>query len=352
MLLNRVLTVRPGESSIPSWARLGGGHRLRDRCAGPPGRPAGGSPLGPRLPSRSSGQLGEVPWVASAHPSRSRRTGASSARGRSAGSTDSSTSRAAKASTGRFRKVECGTIMGDMTDRMPALYIGHGAPPLLDDPMWSGQLAGLGRGPAAPESDPDRQRPLGVRAGDVERQRRSPGLRLRRVCGAVLPDDLRDAARHRARPADRRDDAERASRCTSTPAAVSTTARGCRSRSCTPTATSRCCRCPCRRQDPTRLLALGERLRPLRDEGVLIIGSGFLTHGLPFLTEFRIDAAAPGWSTDFDAWAAEALAAATWTRSPTTRPQAPGMPYAAPDRRALHAAVRHPRRRQRPRGAG
>ena len=28
-----------------------------------------------------------------------------------------------------------------MNDRMPALYIGHGAPPLLDDPVWSGQLA-------------------------------------------------------------------------------------------------------------------------------------------------------------------------------------------------------------------
>ena len=26
-------------------------------------------------------------------------------------------------------------------DRMPALYIGHGAPPLLDDPVWSGELA-------------------------------------------------------------------------------------------------------------------------------------------------------------------------------------------------------------------
>src|SRR3954470_19129819 len=25
--------------------------------------------------------------------------------------------------------------------RMPALYIGHGAPPLLDDPLWSSQLA-------------------------------------------------------------------------------------------------------------------------------------------------------------------------------------------------------------------
>ena len=28
-----------------------------------------------------------------------------------------------------------------MNTRMPALYIGHGAPPLLDDPVWSGQLA-------------------------------------------------------------------------------------------------------------------------------------------------------------------------------------------------------------------
>ena len=28
-----------------------------------------------------------------------------------------------------------------MNTPMPALYIGHGAPPLLDDPTWSGQLA-------------------------------------------------------------------------------------------------------------------------------------------------------------------------------------------------------------------
>ena len=31
--------------------------------------------------------------------------------------------------------------MVTVNDRMPALYIGHGAPPLLDDPIWSGQLA-------------------------------------------------------------------------------------------------------------------------------------------------------------------------------------------------------------------
>ncbi len=28
-----------------------------------------------------------------------------------------------------------------MTSTMPALYIGHGAPPLLDDPVWGGELA-------------------------------------------------------------------------------------------------------------------------------------------------------------------------------------------------------------------
>jgi len=82
--------------------------------------------------------------------------------------------------------------------------------------------------------------------------------------------------------------------------------------------------------DPARLMKLGERLRPLREEGVLIIGSGFLTHGLPFLTEFRIDAAAPGWSVDFDAWAAEALSRGDVAELAAYKTKAPGMPYAHP----------------------
>ena len=82
--------------------------------------------------------------------------------------------------------------------------------------------------------------------------------------------------------------------------------------------------------DPTRLLELGKRLRPLRDEGVLIIGSGFLTHGLPFLTEFRIDAAAPGWSTDFDAWAADAMRRGDVDALANYQAEAPGMPYSHP----------------------
>ncbi|MFZ2501462.1 MAG: class III extradiol ring-cleavage dioxygenase, partial [Nocardioides sp.] len=82
--------------------------------------------------------------------------------------------------------------------------------------------------------------------------------------------------------------------------------------------------------DPVRLLAIGERLRPLRDEGVLIIGSGFLTHGLPFLTEWKIDAAVPGWSADFDAWAGEAMARGDVDELANYRTRAPGMPYAHP----------------------
>jgi 4,5-DOPA dioxygenase extradiol len=82
--------------------------------------------------------------------------------------------------------------------------------------------------------------------------------------------------------------------------------------------------------DPYKLLTLGSRLRELRDEGVLIIGSGFLTHGLPFLKEFRIDAPAPGWSVDFDAWAAEALSRGDVAELAAYKTKAPGMPYAHP----------------------
>jgi 4,5-DOPA dioxygenase extradiol len=82
--------------------------------------------------------------------------------------------------------------------------------------------------------------------------------------------------------------------------------------------------------DPQRLLDLGRRLRPLREQGVLIIGSGFLTHGLPFLRDWSTDAAPPGWSVDFDLWAAEALDRGDVDALAGFRTAAPGMPYAHP----------------------
>jgi len=85
--------------------------------------------------------------------------------------------------------------------------------------------------------------------------------------------------------------------------------------------------------DPARLLELGRRLRPLRDEGVLVVGSGFTTHGLPFLTREHWTspaAPAPGWSREFDQWARESLAAGDVDGLSAFRDRAPGMPYAHP----------------------
>jgi len=82
--------------------------------------------------------------------------------------------------------------------------------------------------------------------------------------------------------------------------------------------------------DPRRLLDLGARLRDLRAEGVLVIGSGFMVHGLPFITRDMLRGAVPAWSSDFDAWAADALARGDVDRLANWQHDAPGMPYAHP----------------------
>ncbi len=84
-------------------------------------------------------------------------------------------------------------------------------------------------------------------------------------------------------------------------------------------------------EDPDRLLALGERLRPLREQGVLVVGSGHMTHGLPYLTRDNFaNGTVPGWSADFDAWAADALDRGDVDQLARYRSEAPGMPYAHP----------------------
>jgi 4,5-DOPA dioxygenase extradiol len=61
--------------------------------------------------------------------------------------------------------------------------------------------------------------------------------------------------------------------------------------------------------DPQELYGVGRRLAPLRDQGVLVIGSGFTTHNLAGLDMHRDSGhAPPGWSVEFDAWALEAVA--------------------------------------------
>jgi 4,5-DOPA dioxygenase extradiol len=82
--------------------------------------------------------------------------------------------------------------------------------------------------------------------------------------------------------------------------------------------------------DPGKLMEIGKRLQPLRDEGVLIIGSGFMTHGLRYLRDWTPNAVAPSWSSEFDSWAAEALSRGDVDALASYKDLAPGVSYAHP----------------------
>lgn len=218
-----------------------------------------------------------------------------------------------------------------MTETMPALYIGHGAPPLLDDPVWSAELHALATGLPRPKailivSAHWESAPLSLSAS-------GPGTELVYDFGGFDPKyyrmryDTPDASALAQRVTAMMPDTERphqhASRGLDHGAWVPLSIMY-------PEADIPVLQMSLPTQDPARLLTLGGRLRELRDEGVLIIGSGFITHGLPFLREFRIDAEAPGWSKDFDLWAADALGRGDVAELMAFRTNAPGMPYAHP----------------------
>ena len=58
--------------------------------------------------------------------------------------------------------------------------------------------------------------------------------------------------------------------------------------------------------DPREVFALGRALAPLRDEGVLIMGSGFLTHNMRAL-DMHAGAKPAAWASEFDAWTEDTL---------------------------------------------
>jgi 4,5-DOPA dioxygenase extradiol len=219
----------------------------------------------------------------------------------------------------------------DTLATMPALYLGHGAPPLVDDETWTSQLARWAAELPKPkeilmvsahwESAP---LTLGATADAVpltydfygfpERYYRmtypSPGAPdLARRVGALMPD---------TEPVHEQPD-RGLDHGAYVPLMVMY-----------PEADIPVLQMSMPTLDPQRLFDLGQRLRPLRDEGVLIVGSGFLTHGLPFLRDWSPNATPPGWSKDFDDWAREALDRGDVDELMAFREKAPGMPYAHP----------------------
>ena len=81
---------------------------------------------------------------------------------------------------------------------------------------------------------------------------------------------------------------------------------------------------------PEALLALGEALRPLRDEGILLVASGGLVHNLGDLDFARPDAPPAAWAVEFDRWA--------WERAALQERE----PLALWQRLAPHPARAHP----------
>ncbi|MEV5238745.1 class III extradiol ring-cleavage dioxygenase [Streptomyces cinnamoneus] len=192
--------------------------------------------------------------------------------------------------------------------RMPALYLSHGAPPLADDPVWPGQLAAWSA---------DLPRPTAILM--VSAHWEEAPLALGATGSVPLVYDfwgfpehyyaVRYAAPGAPALAER---VRRTLRSTGTPV-QDLPDRGLDHGAYVPLvemypdADIPVLQMSLPTLDPQRLMEIGRKLAPLRDEGVLIVGSGFFTHNLAALR--HAGSGPPAWSAEFDAWGREVLAA-------------------------------------------
>ena len=210
--------------------------------------------------------------------------------------------------------------------RLPAIYISHGAPPLIDDPVWARELTDWGQTLQRPRailvvSAHWESAPLTIGAtttvplvydfyGFPQRYYEiaypSPGApdvanSVRRLLADLTPvaEDPRRGLDHGVYMAllFMYPDADVPVLQISMPS-----------------------------EDPRILLEVGRRLAPLRDEGVLIMGSGFMTHSFAAFHEPTI----PNGIREFDAWGSEALARKDLDTLLDYRRTAPGLRYAHP----------------------
>src|SRR5882757_7717127 len=174
-------------------------------------------------------------------------------------------------------------------ERMPALYLSHGAPPLADDPLWPGELAAWADALPRPRavlmvSAHWEEAPLALGAtttvplvydfgGFPERYYRvsypAPGA-------PALAEDVRKLLRGAGHPV--QDVQDVPDRGLDHGAYVPLVEMF-------PAADIPVLQVSMPSLEPAKLLEVGRRLAPLRDEGVLIVGSGFFTHNLAALRQ-------------------------------------------------------------------
>lgn len=187
---------------------------------------------------------------------------------------------------------------------MPVIFAAHGAPVLLDDPEWMSELASWARGMPKPRailmvSAHWEQRPTTIAATRtvplVYDFFGFPQRYYKTQYPAPGAPDLAERVRGLLQK-QRLDIMEEPGRGLDHGAYVPLVAMY-------PDADVPVLQISMPGLDARGLFELGRALAPLRDEGVLIFGSGFLTHNMRYA--FR--PGTPEWAKEFDAWAADAL---------------------------------------------
>ncbi|WP_031466228.1 dioxygenase family protein [Sciscionella sediminilitoris] len=195
--------------------------------------------------------------------------------------------------------------MSAQPDRLPVLYLSHGAPPLADDATWTRELAAWSAGLPRPKavlivSAHWEEAPLTIGATETRPlvydfwgfAQRYYSVRY------PAPGAPELAARLRTLLPEMHEEPERGLDHGAYVPLVEMY----------PHADIPVLQLSMPTLDPARLLELGRRLAPLRAEGVLIIGSGFFTHNLHGLDMHRrADHEPPNWSAEFDDWGTRAL---------------------------------------------
>ncbi|WP_439677259.1 dioxygenase family protein [Embleya sp. MST-111070] len=190
--------------------------------------------------------------------------------------------------------------------RMPVVYLGHGAPPLADDALWTGQLAAWAA---------DLPRPTAVLMVSAHWEDAPIALGATRTVPLVY--DFGGFPEHYYRvtyPAPGAPELAARVRALLGPDVRDAPERGLDHGAYVPLvemypdADVPVLQMSLPTLDPVELYRVGRRLADLRDEGVLIVGSGFFTHNLRGLDP-RAEAPVPGWSAEFDHWGDEAFRA-------------------------------------------